>query len=221
MWDAALGVTLNGTDVSALASQVPGAVDLLQATAANQPLYTGAPTYNGQPSVQFVLANADSLLAANIDLIGTGAHTYMSAHRVRAIAAGVYNGIMGNARAGAGSSLNAETTTGLRNLLFVGNSDHAMGSTPTTVPEMWSIGSGGSGSGIVIGMVYGVAQSMSSQLGSWAAPGATGSVFLGASPATGGSDMDWLFGALFTTLLPNAVAIRIHKAGCARLGLLA
>lgn len=65
-WDPAVptSVTLNTTRVAAVASLVTGGNDLSQATAGNQPLYTGAPTYYGQPSIRHIAARPDMLSSA-------------------------------------------------------------------------------------------------------------------------------------------------------------
>lgn len=79
LWDAHVptSVTLNGADVAGWASLVAGGVDFSQGTAANQPLYTGAPSYNNQRSIQGTAANGDVLLKTNVDLVGTGPSTWI------------------------------------------------------------------------------------------------------------------------------------------------
>src|SRR5262249_11014836 len=98
LWDAALGISLNGNDVSAIASQVAGGVDLPQATGANQPLYVGAPTYNGQPSIQFTAANADRL-EASANIIAANPATFVLVMRDRTSATQGF--FFGNSNSGA------------------------------------------------------------------------------------------------------------------------
>lgn len=66
---ADLGITLNGTTVSAWADQSGNGYNLAQATAANQPTYEAA-GFNSQPSVKFDGTN-DVLVSGNVDLSAT------------------------------------------------------------------------------------------------------------------------------------------------------
>lgn len=78
-YDSSIDITLNGTDVSNMGTQALryprplnaiASLDLGQPTPANQPLYTGAPTYGGFQSVEFSAASPDKLFKANTNLIG-------------------------------------------------------------------------------------------------------------------------------------------------------
>jgi len=68
-----MGITLNGADVSAWADQSSNGFDAVQATPADQPLYTGATLTNGKQAVQF------DGVSENLDLTGisiaSGKHT--------------------------------------------------------------------------------------------------------------------------------------------------
>lgn len=219
-WDTARRDTFafNGNDVSALASIVPGGIDLSQGTAANQPLGVGTPVYGEFPSIQMTAANNDRLFRANTNLIGTAPATLISAHRFRALAGGAYNGVIGNSNAGQGFDMNA-STTGLRDGLFVSNSEHTMGAASTTAAEVWSIAASNAGS--VVGLVNGVAQTMSTQAGSWNDAGGTADMTIGKSAMANPTDLDFLFGAIFTTQAPFTVTYRIHKALAPRAGVAA
>jgi hypothetical protein len=75
-YKASLGITLNGGDVAAWANQgTGGAVNLVQATAGQQPLYV-ASAQNGKPCVRFTRANTDLLSVAS------GAPSQMGAHSI-------------------------------------------------------------------------------------------------------------------------------------------
>lgn len=219
LWDATVpsSVTLNATDVSGLASLVPGGDDLTQAVGANQPLYVGAPTYNGQPSIQFVRANSDGLTKTNTQVINTNPFTYYSVHRIRAIAGGAYNSILGNGEAPNGADLNLNPAAGFRDLLFVSNSEHTMGAPSTTTPEVWLISSNGPSSGVVNGYVNGVPQTMSTQAGLYTA-GPNPLLYIGSNLMAATVDMDWLKGGIFTSAVPATVAVRLSKAAGAQFG---
>jgi hypothetical protein len=64
--DSALGITLNGSNVSAWADQSGNGNSLQQPTAANQPAYTASDAaYNGQPSLTFLSTNPNWMDQAN------------------------------------------------------------------------------------------------------------------------------------------------------------
>lgn len=228
LWDAALGVTLNGADVSALADQVPWlplsapvAYDLSQATGANQPLYTGAPAYNGQPSIQFSFANTDNLTKLNNNFFGAGAWSVVSVQRMRNTTAGQQI-IWESRNAGfTGGSMGIVTSVPSYRVqdLTPGGVNHDGGTPGTTAPEV-TIFMQGAGA-VPTALVNGAAVALSAGAGGQADPGGAAMFSIGSTGGGLSSDQDFLFNCLFTTAVPNGVAVRLSHALGARFGVAA
>lgn len=112
-FDARLGITLNGSNVSAWADQSGNAFDVTQGTAANQPLYV-ASGLNGKPVIRIDGSN-DTLTGTGAQA-GNGAHTLAAVMKVNTIVPAAFRGIIGygDAAAGNGSSTIGYESTGKR-----------------------------------------------------------------------------------------------------------
>lgn len=209
-WRSSKGVTLNGTDVSGLASQVPGGLDLAQATGAIQPLGTGAPTYGGAPlqSIQFVQANNDQLARANTDLIGTGDKTFFSVQRIRTSTTSLQM-ILSNESPGttAGMGIGLSNVGNLRALHDAAVANDTDGAVGTSAPEVWvAVKPSGAVGQLWVNGAVAIAASNAGD----SAPGGTGLLALGDIGGTWlGADMDWLESGVFTKAVPTHVVTRM------------
>lgn len=217
LWDPIVtsSVTLNGNDASAIASQVPGEIDLAQVTPANQPLYLGAPTYYGQPSIQFVKANSDRLIKANTDLIGANPATFVGVQAYRTIGGAAMGNSTGNAT-GAALTLPG----GTRDFVAWGVQDRNDGSATLGAAEVW-IACDQPGVTAFL-WANGTKTALSAPGTARTAPGPAAEMDIGSGGGAGQSaDIDFLFGAVFSSSIPDSVAIRISHALGARFGVVA
>lgn len=212
-------VTLNGTDVSGLASRIQGGIDVAQGTAANQPLYTGAPTYGSpsapQPSIQFTAANIDTLQRAATNLIGVAPATWVTAQRLNAFT-GTFSGILANGGGGTGEGVGYSTTSRAVNRAGAGNP--ADGVPSTAVAEIWVVRS--TTPSAPEGFINNVAATFAPGGIARSDPGGAGVMYIGSFGGGGlPVNMDFLAAAVFQSSLPDSVAVRISKAWGARFGL--
>lgn len=215
VWDAALGITLNGNDVSAIASQVAGAADLPQATAANQPLYIGAPAYNGNPSIQFTAANGDRL-QANINIIGAAQATYIAVIRARAAVDQFWLSNVNNT-ATAGWAFGSRTAGTLRDTVAVGVSARTAGVIGTTQPEVWVGRDYAAASPVTALSVNNVPMVVTAAAAVRTTPGATPRLVLGSLvDAVLPADIDFLYAAIATVAVDDSVVTRLSHALMAR-----
>lgn len=211
LWDPIVtsSVTLNATRVAAIASLAPGGNDLSQGTAGNQPLYTGAPTYYGQPSIRFASGRPDMLTSAYDPNQGTG--TLVICTAPGAVAGGndflafidkmnLYQTLAGPNTwciyASAAVSSGVILTPGQQYVLVATNRS-------VNDADLWTNGS-------KVTSAAGVAfvDRAGSGLGSGVA-------------LSQPSNTDFLFGAWFTTPLDQGAAFRISKGLGARIGVAA
>lgn len=226
VYDSSKGITLNGTDVSAIADQVPWlplsapvAYDLSQGTAANQPLYTGAPTYNGRPSIQYVAANADRLFLANTNLIADNPCTFVAVQRLRVLG-GAQSYFFGNGTGGTGIGFGE--AAGGRNAIVAGVTNRIDGVISTTAAEVWIGTDSGSGVPAATLMINGVDQAITNSGANRVDAGATAEIEIGAYLGGGlNADVDDLFKVIFITSIPDSVKIRISHAYGATYGVVA
>lgn len=211
LWDTRrrASITLNGTDVANLASLVPGGLDLPQATPANQPLYTGAPAFNGWPSIQFVATNGDTLVKTGTNPIGAGPYSLVLLHHVRNTATCTLFSTINNA--GTGGVL-VQVTSALRGVTKVGAGGQLATGTPsTTVPEVW-----------IITMAAGAEPTLSVNAATPVTggtnpgitdPGGAGNLSIGSAiPFAQNADEDFLCAALFANVLTISAQVRISHA---------
>lgn len=210
-WDAALGVTLNGNDVSALASQVAGAIDLVQAAGANQPLYVGAPAYNGNPSIQFTGANVDRLEKTATNIIGTGPLSMFLVCLERT--AGTTQVFFGNDTNASGMEF--ANITGNRAVIAVAAANLTDGAITTTLPETWALSD--PADGVTPGSFLVNSAKVLTPTTIHLSPGAGGSMIIGARQ--GGivpADIDFCWGAITVGALGDSLLQRLSHALQAR-----
>lgn len=222
LWDAALGITLNANDVSQIDHQrgsrpwqsVP--IHLIQPAGANQPLYIGAPIYNGQPSIQFTAANADRLMLTATDLIGAGFVTMFCVSRMRTNVSD--QNIFGNSTNGTAGLFFRANSAGNRDWEAGAVAARVDGAYSTALAEIWT---GVDFSGLSPALLYanGNPVTISNPNAIHVAPGGTGAVYIGAL-ANGAvpSDVDWMFGAIYVFALNKNIITRLTKAAKVRFG---
>lgn len=210
LWDASVpsSITLNGTDVSAEASLVTGNADVAQATGANQPLYTGAATYNSQRTVTYVAANTDRLQKANTDIIGAGGSTAFVVYFQR----GATGRLISNNSGGAGVDLQYNASA--VNYQSSGVSARTGGT--LAAGSLHVLFARDIPSVTADAFVDGVAVALSAATSARAAPGptATLSISFSAAPA----DMDFGVGGFFASYVDTSAVYRMSKAFGARFG---
>ena len=213
MWDTQTStVTLNGADVSQINFLSAGAIHLVQATGANQPLYTGAPAYNGWPSVAFTAANSDQLARVNTNL-AAGDVTIITAQRVRtsgttfiafngdALTTGVAIGQLGGLRAANQTNVTNHSDAAISTAaaeVWVARFLAA-----NSVPTLWV-------NGVNVALGGAASVKLATTGAATLAVGTAGAFFI---------DMDWMFGAVFQSSIPDALATSITNRLKARLGL--
>jgi len=222
VWDAALDVTLNGTDVSALGvakmhyprSELPVAMNVSQGTAGNQPLYTGAPAYNGSPTIQFTAANNDELDRANTDLAGTGPITMIFAAKM------TVNGSIFANTVGLGSGFTLRTDNRSFQGLGGGARTFAVnGALDTTTPHVVLFAVDAQQQNAYC-FIDNVAQVLTISGTIAAAPGATASVRIGSIIGTLSVSMDYIFGCWAKRYLPQSIGYRICNTLMRRAGII-
>lgn len=212
VWCSWLVVSLNGTDVSAAGDRSGNGRDEVQASPASQPLYTGAPTYGGRPSVAFTAATSDALSCSNANLSNADV-TVVSIQRIRV----------------AGTSFIASNSNTLSNGIAIGTistrAANALGQTShlgslpsTTKPEMW-IAMFPAASSVPTLLVNNAADALSGAATVKVATTATSTVRIGDAGGSFPIDMDWLATAWFTSILPRDIASRVARGGGALCGI--
>jgi hypothetical protein len=216
-------ITLNGADVSALASLSVGGRDLSQLTPANQPLGTGAPIYGGAwcpwPSIQFTLANNDNLSRANTNLFGAGAWTVVSVQRMRNTAAGqqaIWESRNAAFTGGSLAIINATPNYVIQDET-PGTVNHIGGVPRTTAPDV-TIFAQGAGAVPTL-RLNGVLTTLSAGAGGQADPGGAAFYAIGSMLAGLSADQDFLFQATFTMGIPDGVALCVSRACAALAGI--
>lgn len=223
-WDAALGVTLNVADISALADQTsnwprpwdPIAYDVSQGTGANQPLYIGATAYNGQPSIQFTAANSDSLSRAATNLFATLQGSVVSVQKFRA--PGGDQALLLN---GAGADFSAGLTLYASGTTYFANNGAASRSSAglSSNLEVWSFAQPNGAA--PTWLINGVALTLAGAMTALQDPTGAASIMLGRTVSGRQADIDLCFLGIFQTGIPNSVLVRISHALGARFGVAA
>lgn len=223
LWDTqvASSVILNGADVSGLLDLSGAGNDLTQATAANQPLYTGAPSYNGWPSIQYTAANVDTLFRANTNLKSTLPCTIVSVQRLSAGTAGA-KGILCNepASTGLGVALGRNGSDNARSWHDAAAAFRSDGVASLIAPEVW-VGRVIHASTTPILWVNGTNQPLTNGLITPTDPGASAALTIGAffSGNASANNMDHLLGAWFQSFIPDALALSLTQRLMTRLGI--
>lgn len=219
-------ITLNGADVSNIADAKMAyprpwpvqSFDLPQAAAGNQPLYTGAPAYNGSPSIQFTAANADRL-QANFNIIGALPSTMIIAGRLRTGAVSQYLLSNTNNTATAGWALGVSGGGTSRDAVAVGVSAKTDGAMSTAVPEVWVARDWMAASPVTQLWVNGTQVALAGAAAVRTTPGATPRLVLGALvDAVLNGDWDFLLAAIFQTTLADSVAQVLSSVIQAKVG---
>jgi hypothetical protein len=215
-WDSTLDVTLNGTDVSALGDQMPRfprrwlsvAINLIQASAGNQPLSTGAAAYLGYTSIAFTQANLDRLARANTSLYDTTDIVVLAVARIRA-ANGI--SIIGNVTPFS-DGVDLERSGASLNFRPFPAGNNIMGSFGTVAPQAWLILSPFNE---IPQMTTNGAAYDTGTTARTVAAAATAVMTIGELGGGGGPfDMDWLFSAVAQHGVSPAVGAML--AFCAR-----
>lgn len=222
LWDASMGVTLNGTDVSALASQVGGAIDLAQATGARQPLYTGAPTYNGQPSIRFTAANGDNLFRNATSIWTGGAGSFFI---TTAVPLGINGTFLICDTDGATNGFDLKTVGAsspwARQFDSIPGHAHLTGSIIDDGEVYTMLGTLSSSPASAHLYLNGTDVAISNPTdGTFNDTNASSVMLLGAvtSAGVGAANMDFLEAAVFDFVIPPSVVDRMAKASAARFG---
>jgi hypothetical protein len=214
----AWSIVLNGSDVSAIVdatSAWPRPVDatvytLTQATPANQPLGTGAPAYNGWPSIQYVRANADRLARANTNLAASDI-TIISVQRLADTTTSYF---VSNVDGGGTTGLALGVSAALRDVVDANAGNHNGGTPSVAVPEVWIAREvfGQSPTLLVNGVSVALTGAATRIATTAAATFTIGSLAGAGFPQS----MDDMFKSVFLTSIPDSVAIRIsHALGAA------
>lgn len=221
VWDARLGITLNGTDVSVLASQggprpwLGLSLDVSQGTAGQQPLATGAPQYNSEPSVAFTAATSDELVRVPQQLFNTGPYTIFGV--IRNYGTSAFCGLTSFDDNGSVGVQYGTLGTGNRNVNHGGVASHSDAAMSTTAPEVF-----------VITRFPGTVPTLRINnvmvaIGGGGAPGlaqagGTAAIRLGTYGGGTHADMDFLFEAAAPFAISANIAFRLSKMGGARFG---
>lgn len=209
-------ITLNGTDVSGMTSLVAGGNDIGQATGANQPLFTGAPTYGGKRSIQFTAANVDRLVKATTDIAGTGPVTVVFAAQFTAT--GAY--ISDSAGVGSGVTIRSDTHT-IQNLGGGGRTLQAAGTISTGAMHVLVSGQD-AGEVNALWLIDSVPQTVTPGGTVGAAPGGAAALSIGAiGDGTLPCSMDWMGAAWYQGFLSQSEALRVTKYFAAEVGVAA
>jgi hypothetical protein len=220
MWDTAVlsSIALNGNNVSGIVDLTGLGTDLSQGTAANQPLYTGAPSYGptNWPSIRFTRANAHRLFKTNTNLLPAGLFTIFQVLKFNSLPGGMIT--FCNATS-AYVSATLGTQDSVNNLNIIAS---ALRATTTLIDTNLHIQTATLPSATAATQIItldGVAQSMTGSA-SVVNPGATASVVVGNDNAAGRfADMDWLFTGVFNAGLSAPFAAGVTNRLKARLGM--
>jgi hypothetical protein len=228
IWDASLGITLNGTDVSALAHQpgprpwlATGPLDLTQPSGANQPLYTGAPTYGMQPnpSIQYSDATGDELYRTNTNVTNTHDNTLLSVQKLTGTA-DPQGGVLCNEPVSTAAGIGLAIASGATSRAWHDAATAFRGDgVPSLVapPEVW-IGRRRVGVDMPVLLVDGVNQPLAGGPQPQTDPGAAADLIIGSffHGTVHHISMDWLFAAWWQQYMPDTVAARLTAALRAR-----
>lgn len=219
-WDAndTSSVTLNGTDVSAMAPQgqarpwQPVTLTLSQAVAGSQPLYTGAAALNGLKTIEFTAANNDELAKATVDVSNIGPMSFIAGAKMT-----VNGSIMSNSNGvGSGNTIRTDNRT-LQNLGGGGRTFTVGGALDTTAAHgVFVSQDAGENRGrfVVDGAV--LTAGASGTVG--AAPGAAAALHLGSIAGALSVSMNYQCGAWYIYDLGESLAQRLSMACKARVG---
>lgn len=223
IWDPFIGVALNGTDVSALAHQLGvrpwgPVVNVGNANSAQQPLYTGAPAYNGSPSIEFTAATSDNLFAAAAPIIGNKPATFVTAQRFNTAAATGF--MFTNTDGASGVGLGISGAGGNRDCTAFAVASRTDSAVSAAVPEVWLVRDYGDGAPPTTFLVNGSPVAISNPAANRAPAGATSRVEIGGSGVLASfANVDWLVGAIYQFALNDGPAQLVSQAIMKRVGI--